>query len=274
MLADTRCRKGQRPGERRFYGKSNALLAGGGKPQRRRRKQRRGRKTKRKKGACLDKIIKHYPFKERDGFRYCYGKGVVYQANMEKIIPYDDQYYESYAKLEDSKIAMDLNRERTQLVDRNVGEDGLILDIGIGSGAFIKHRNNGRGRVTFGTDINDKAIGWLKAQRLYVYRRNWDMFKGYCFWDSLEHMPDASEYFDRINPGKYVFISMPIYGEDLDRVPQSKHFKPGEHLYYFSDKGLKDWMAYHGFDFLEKSTHEKLAGRNRIYQYVFRRERD
>ena len=65
---------------------------------------------------------------------------------------------------------------------------------------------------------------------------------------------------------------MPIYGDDLDRVPKSKHFKPGEHLYYFSEKGLLKWMEVYGFEVMEKNTFEKLAGRNRIYSYAFRKK--
>ena len=54
---------------------------------------------------------------------------------------------------------------------------------------------------------------------------------------------------------------------------QSKHFKPNEHVWYFTDWGLRLWFEEQGFDCLETNYDETNIGREGINSYVFRRKR-
>ena len=59
--------------------------------------------------------------------------------------------------------------------------------------------------------------------------------------------------------------------EDLADIRKSRHYRPGEHLYYFTDRGIVSWMAMHGFDLLERDWFETRAGRESIATYAFQR---
>ncbi len=87
----------------------------------------------------------------------------------------------------------------------------------------------------------------------------------------VEHVAAPQEYFERIAPGAAVFVSLPIFAT-LDAIRGSKHYRPGEHLYYFTHAGFVAWMALYGFRLLEASDHETQAGRDGIMAYAFRRE--
>ena len=56
-------------------------------------------------------------------------------------------------------------------------------------------------------------------------------------------------------------------------IRDSKHYRPGEHLYYFTELGFAQWMARHGFELLEVSNFETKAGRDSILSFAFRRHR-
>jgi hypothetical protein len=106
----------------------------------------------------------------------------------------------------------------------------------------------------------------LHAQGLYA--EDPAQFDAITLWDSLEHMEDPGAFLARVRPGTLVFVAIPVV-EDLAKVRESKHYKPGEHLYYFTDAGFTAWMARWGFQLLERSTHELEAGRSAIGAYAF-----
>jgi hypothetical protein len=87
----------------------------------------------------------------------------------------------------------------------------------------------------------------------------------------LEHVETPDDYFRRIHDGAYLFTSLPIF-TDLTKVRQSKHYRPDEHLYYFSEDGFVNWMAHHRFKLLERDDFETRAGREAILSFAFRRE--
>ena len=63
---------------------------------------------------------------------------------------------------------------------------------------------------------------------------------------------------------------MPIY-EDSRHCLKSKHFKPGEHLHYFTHDGLLLWFEQQGFACVEHNDIESQLGREGITSYAFRR---
>lgn len=190
------------------------------------------------------------------------GRGIAYQRDMTVRATYDQEYFERYVGYEGKTIARKLNAGRVDLVNRHAGK-GRVLDIGIGSGEFIRSRPNTRG-----FDVNPKAREWLQAEGLWA--EDIRGFDGYTFWDVLEHVPVPEVYFKRMPTGSYVFVALPIF-EDLTRIRESRHYRPGEHLYYFTEQGFVDWMAEYRFDLLERSDHESEAGRDSIVAFAFQR---
>lgn len=212
----------------------------------------------------MDRFIQRFRCVEDDDLVLCPDDGVAYQKDRTHLVAYDEAYYSKCQSYEDTEIANKINAGRIELVDRYVGPSSVV-DVGIGSGEFIKKRPN-----TYGHDVNPVAIEWLKRQDLWA--------KGLCnaagatFWDVLEHVLDPGHYLDQINLHSYCFVSLPIfYG--LGGIRLSKHYRPGEHLQYFTEEGFVRWMGLYGFSLLTTETFEIDAGRESIYSFAFKRYR-
>ena len=211
----------------------------------------------------MDRFIQGYSAIYDGDLRLCITKGVAYQADMTVTASYDEAYFAKYKSYEGTEIAEAINSGRVAMVNKYVSPDAGILDIGCGSCEFIKARPN-----TFGFDINPAAVGWLKEHKRFS--DTFGTFDGFTFWDVIEHVPVPEDYFRRIHDGAYVFVSIPVFS-DLTKIRESKHYRPGEHLIYFSEKGFTDWMAEHGFQHLETQDFETAAGRDSILSFAFRK---
>ena len=63
-----------------------------------------------------------------------------------------------------------------------------------------------------------------------------------------------------------------LYVETEDHVFKSKHFKPGEHCWYFTRDGLKLFMGRWGYERVEFNTSEIIhGGREGIESFVFKK---
>jgi len=210
----------------------------------------------------LDRFIANMPA-ERDGdLMLCREHGLAYQRDRNHIISYDDEYYNRCKSYEGQAIANRINAGRLALVSRHIGNNRLC-DVGIGSGEFIRSRPN-----TFGRDINPVAQEWLKRSDLWL--EHFNDCSNFSFWDVLEHLPDPEQYLRHVPLHGFVFCCLPLfYG--LGAIRLSKHYRPGEHLYYWSEGGFIEWMGLHGFQKLERCDFEIAAGRESIYSFAFKR---
>jgi hypothetical protein len=213
----------------------------------------------------LDQHIARFDAVADRDLAFCVEQGVAYQIDMTSPIDYGQRYFEMYAAYEGQPVALMLNAARVRLVNRHAGAARGVLDIGIGSGEFISSRQK-----TFGWDVNPVAMTWLQDRGLAA--ADFAAFTAFTMWDVLEHVPTPADYFERMPNGSFLFVSMPIF-DDLTRVRLSKHYKPNEHFYYFTEKGLVGWLARHGFVHLETNDDETRAGREAIKSFAFRLER-
>lgn len=209
----------------------------------------------------MDRLIKRWTSTKDDDLRVCHSRGVAFQADMKgNRVEYDQQYLDYYRGLMGTDIAKALNAGRRAMVERYF--DGPILDVGIGSGEFLGTSPAG----SCGVDVNPHAVEMLKAAN--QYSEDVSAFGAVTFWDSLEHIEAPEVYLKRVRRGAFVFVALPIFA-DLTKIRDSKHYKPSEHLYYFTEQGFIDWMALYGFRLLEVSSHETDAGRESIGAYAF-----
>jgi Methyltransferase domain len=145
--------------------------------------------------------------------------------------------------------------------------DGTLIDVGIGSGAFIELRRE-HGRATYGYDVNPAGISWLEKRKLQFdpYRAS---VPAMTLWDVLEHI----SYYQPLlaNVRKWLFLSLPIFN-DVDHVLRSKHFRPNEHYWYFTRDGLIFAMKICGFVLVSESMIETELGREDIGTFAFKRE--
>lgn len=213
----------------------------------------------------MDPIIKNYSSISFAELSWCQEEGIMFQTDMTRSVDYGVDYYEKYIKYEATDIATKLNEGRTTVTEKYCTS---ILDIGIGSGEFIKSSQI----EVFGFDINPVAVQWLKDQG--IYRNPYDQMPnvgGLSFWDSLEHIPNPNALLSLLRHGQFAFISIPIFA-DLQKVKQSKHYRPDEHYYYFTKEGMVKYMTDSNFKLIEIEDFEIKAGREDILTFVFQKK--
>jgi hypothetical protein len=165
--------------------------------------------------------------------------------------------YEGYGKTPMGKA---ITACRAWFVGQCLKPDEQLLDVGIGSGDFVRSRPN-----TFGQDVNPVALAWLQGLDLLG---NYDEIPNYSFWDTLEHILDAKGVVAKIK--NYCFVSLPIF-RDREHVLKSKHFRPDEHYWYWTEVGLINWFDEQGFALRRMTSIESVLGREDIMSYAFQR---
>ena len=179
--------------------------------------------------------------------------------------PYDQDYFDSFDRNANSDLGRALMQARCNFVEQHYR--GALIDVGIGSGAFIEARRSRR-RTTYGYDVNPAGLAWLE-QRMLLVDPHLVSFDAVTLWDVLEHIPDFQSLLANVKD--WVFTSLPIF-RDAEHVLGSKHFKPDEHCWYFSRDGLVFAMKQCGFVLVSESKVETDLGREDIGTFAFRRE--
>ena len=189
-------------------------------------------------------------------------------------IVYGPDYFEKYRGLDASPMGVALTDARVEMVERHIGQrqagkaddEACLVDIGIGAGNFVDAME------CDGFDVCIEAVEWLKARKSYVNPYQWtdDSVPVLTFWDSLEHIRNPEPLITKAS--EWVFVSMPIYDNEA-HCRASKHFKPGEHVWYFTRRGLITWMEGLGFESVEINAAESDLGREGIESFAFKRVR-
>lgn len=195
--------------------------------------------------------------------------GYAYQADRSRSVAYDEAYFDKYRNYEGSPVAVELNKFRTSITQKYC--KNTILDVGIGSGEFIKSSKLN----AYGSDINPVAIQWLKDREKYIDLADGipDWIDGICCWDVLEHLPSPTEFLSKLKVGQWLFVSIPIF-DDLTTIHDSKHHRPDEHYWYFTAWGLVRYVEKQGFRVFETTWAETRAGREGIGSFVFHKRFD
>lgn len=217
----------------------------------------------------MDDFIKRYDVRVDRDLAFCERRGIAYQRDMAArcapgVNVAGENYVDHYGAFDGSEIGRKIHMGRIDLVDTHVGQICPVLDIGIGNGEFIRRRPN-----TFGVDVNPKALAWLEQWG----KRGGAIgdYKAFTFWDVLEHVENPDDYFKQMPLGSFLFTSLPIF-DALEEIRSSKHYKPGEHLYYFTARGFVEWMALYRFRLLERRDFETAAGRDHVASFAFVRD--
>jgi hypothetical protein len=191
-------------------------------------------------------------------------EGMWRQVSRERI-EYGDEYFAKYQGYAETELGRQLTSARVELVKRHGCES--VLDVGIGCGAFIEAFGQAQG-----FDVMPAAVGWLKERGLF--RSPYSLVSRFpgaiTCWDSLEHIEQPDRLLTSVKPGMHLFVSLPIF-KDHDDIRASKHYRPGEHLTYWTDQGLRDFCAREGLALVESSQIESDLGRESIGTYVFKR---
>ncbi len=187
--------------------------------------------------------------------------GVGFCGRMDLHL-YDSTYFHNYVVRDSTAAGAALTQGRIHFVRSVLGHvPADLVDVGIGGGRFVREGK------CLGYDVNPDGIAWLKQQDKW-----WDIYKcevnAATFWDALEHIPDPGPVLGQIK--LLAFVSCPIY-TDMEHVLRSKHFKPGEHVHYWTAEGLENLMHWYGFDLIAMSSFEEDCGREDIKSFAFKR---
>lgn len=203
------------------------------------------------------------PFNVRaeDGLTWFPERGMGYYPVRSNGHVYDQAYFDKYVAYGKTPLGHELTAARVRLVQRFL-TDGSVIDVGIGAGDFVQAR--GECAPTYGFDINPVGVAWLQERGLF---RNPEVGEvdGLTFWDSIEHIAEPEL---TLSQTTWAFLSLPIF-TGPDHVLRSKHFRRDEHCWYFTRRGLIDWMGGQGFVCREHTTMESLLGREDIETFVF-----
>lgn len=188
--------------------------------------------------------------------------GVGYYPVEAGVAPYDAAYFDRFTAQANTDIGRALMLARVAFVQRF--HKGRLIDIGIGSGAFIERRNEA-GSKTFGFDVNPSAKQWLfeRGLELNPYQ---GIHSAISMWDVLEHIPDFRLLLRRVRT--WVFVSIPIF-KDCEHVLRSKHYRKDEHVWYFTRRGLVKVFDDCGFDMVAVNDVETSLGREDIETFAF-----
>ncbi len=217
----------------------------------------------------MDRLIRHFDSERNSDLRLCHRRGVAYQKDMSiGRVAYDNDYHDKYASYEGTPIAAALNAGRCALVAKHAPAGATVLDIGAGCGTFVRQAL-ADGFDAKGFDVIPKTVEYLRS--IKAYAEDPTDFDVVTFWDSIEHIECPEILLRKVRKGAIVLAAIPVF-DDLTQIRTSKHYRPGEHFYYWTTTGFIDWMANYGFRLIEESTHETDAGRDSIGAFAFCRD--
>lgn len=181
--------------------------------------------------------------------------------------PYDASYFNRYAERMMDPIGVQLMAHRAQLVHAYGGSAFSVLDVGIGSGAFIEALSGYHTTGVFGFDVNPAGIEWLKARGQWgeLYEESWPVA---TFWDALEHIRDPRKALAQVE--HLAFVAIPTF-RDIDHVLASRHYRKDEHFWYFTRAGFRTFANEQGFEVIDILATETALGRDDIETFVLRR---
>lgn len=190
----------------------------------------------------------------------------IFQTDLKVAAVYDAAYAHQY----DHRPHREMSSLRWNFIQRwlRLPAGSRVLDIGYGNGALLKHAR-AQGMEVFGLDVHGEDFGIPTVD--YDTDRHFDLI---CFFDSLEHLPT----FDRLFAlrAAHVVVSLPAVPNYLLQAPHLwRHYKPGEHLHYFSDQSLSVLMSRWGLrariadGFPEDALRGKLVVHGRSYDNIY-----
>ena len=200
---------------------------------------------------------------------WSWNNGIGFLPFGDKPVPYDEAYFEKYVVYSNTRRGEQITNVRCDMVDRHLMacKSAKVLDVGIGCGSFVAAMRGRGWSNAYGTDINPVGLHWLE---LHGWKWNEaDKAEALTFWDVLEHIPDPQIIFNHHRP-RFIFICMPVYRDEA-HVFTSKHYRPGEHCWYFTVPGLLRFMKRYNYICAEMNDLETELGREDIFSFAFRR---
>jgi ADP-heptose:LPS heptosyltransferase len=154
---------------------------------------------------------------------------------------YNKGYLSTYENLKGSGKCSALQEFRWGLVRKYCPSDSKVLDYGCGAGAFLGAASNGFS--VSGYDINpfsaynEKPYGEVDVMTM---------------WDVIEHIEDPAGILEEFQP-EWLILSTPNAASHCAAADFEGwiHHKPGEHLVYYTESGLREKLGSLGYEICE-----------------------
>ena len=185
-------------------------------------------------------------------------------------VPHKDDYYDEYAGKGDTDIGRRLNMFRSNLT-KAYRDSRAVLDIGVGDGAFL--REVGGERYGYDVDLKAKQMLFDAGQYLDPWIDSGKLWNvgTVTFFDSLEHIPNFEVLLrNRLAHVDTLIVSIPIFADEK-AILASKHYKPAEHIHYFTDEGFRITMEGLNRKVVYSVDAETQIGRDAIVTYVIKK---
>lgn len=207
--------------------------------------------------------------------RWCYECHLGWSTSPFDMSIYNRNYLNEYISRSKDRMSERLNSARIKEVLR-YDTNSTLVDYGCGAGAFVEKAVNHFSCC--GMDVNRDALEYCKLRikdATFVWAP-WGMppyplqASVVTFFDSLEHVPSPVSLLLDCEASVLV-VSSPIF-TSVEHVRWSKHFKPLEHLWYFTTKSLVELMRRTGYKAIRASSFESDIGREDIVTFGFVRD--
>ena len=193
---------------------------------------------------------------------------------------YDYDYATEYLKRANSYMSTTLNAFRLEFTLGATKDIPLpkmrLLDFGCAAGVFVaalKFRISGNIKA-YGYDVNVSHEDRWEDTAKFLFT---DLSKVpqplnvITFFDSLEHVEDPKGLIKYLDP-RYVITSIPVFSPSGKNLTKSRHYKPVEHLHYFSTASIKKMLRDLGYSTVDTSSKESSLGRDNIQTFAFRKK--
>jgi len=181
-------------------------------------------------------------------------------------LAYDTYYFENMLEMY-AGSGLSINLKRWAFIGDCLDGEPVVLDYGSGCGMFGLFKPD---HVIYDSyDIG--KIGDAPYPQTGIRHEEYDVI---CFWDVLEHVdwenspdPDIEAIMEK---AEYVAMTLPIHPTGKPKQGW-KHWKPNEHLTYFTIAEVITFMEARGFEMV-KLDQSECPPRIDIYSFLFRRK--
>ncbi len=197
---------------------------------------------------------------------FCHCCDHAFQTDLAVRVKYDQDYVDSrYGSYPTTDIMSFL---RAGFLRAYV-PPGALLDVGYGNGAFARAAEK-CGYTVAGVDVHGHDYG-VTEHALSSPQH----YQVVTFFDSLEHFQDLEAVRELLGRTNYAMVSFPCRPRWFPSDLSWKHYRPGEHLHYFSSLSiLRLFSRFHllSDSDLEDSIRGKLErSEQNIQTMVFKR---